>query len=59
MSDLPLELIIYICSFLDITINNVIDLKYIGKCSICSKIFINPFRKWYCSNACGNQYFLM
>jgi len=59
MIDIPLELINNICSFLDITINNDIDLKYLDNCSICSKLFINPFRKWYCSSKCGDQLFLM
>ena len=56
---LPEELIIHIFSFVNIKINNTIDIKYIDKCSICSKYFINPNKKWYCSSPCYDQILLM
>jgi hypothetical protein len=56
---LPIELIIHIFSFLDIKINNIVDLKYIDNCSICYKYFTNPYKKWYCSSSCLEQLLLM
>ena len=56
---LPIELIIHIFSFVNIKINNIIDIKYIDKCSICSNYFINPNKKWYCSSPCYDQILLM
>ena len=56
---LPTELIIHIFSFLDIKINNTIDLKYLDICHICSNDFINPYNKYYCSASCLDQILFM
>ena len=54
---LPIGLISHIFSFLGFNkINNIIDLKYITNCKICSKYFINPYYHLYCSNTCLNNF---
>lgn len=56
---LPTELIIHIFSFLNIKINDNIDIKYIDRCCVCSMYFINPYNKYYCSASCLDQILLM
>ena len=59
MELLPLEIINYIFNFLNIDINNDKELKQLSNCSICSGLFINKDKRWYCSSQCHSQLLLM
>jgi hypothetical protein len=57
-SNLPIELISNIFSFLQLDIYNCDDIKKINTCSICDKLYIKD-KKWCCSIKCENMLLLM